>query len=260
MGECTLCSSRGQASVELLIVLGAVFVLILFFIVFASNLLSDMDTQQDNRDATLAVQSLADAAEFVFAQGDGTKKLVAVKIPYAVVFNSTKTFIGRPQGSAPGTTSTMISMFLHNSNVFALTTVPLVGAFPQSPGVHYINVTSHGTFVSIGQELVAVSPSSINFAMNREETRSATATFDIGSIDPVMVDLVPDWPYDSITLSVSPSSFYGSNVSVPVLFTFTTPSNAGGIYPAAVNVTATQAGSSFSETLSIPISLEVRAG
>ena len=219
-----------------------------------------MDTQQDNRDARLAVQDLADAADFVFAQGDGAKKSVVVKLPYATIFNPAMTFIGHPQGSTPNAARNTISVYLRNSNVIATTKAPLVGTFPSKPGVHTINVTSHGTFVSIGSGLLDISPSSVFLSMNREETRSATADFYISSLDPVIVGISPNWSYDPIQLTVSPSSFYGSNVSVPVLFTFTTDNKPAGIYPASANVVATQAGSNFSETFLIPISLEVRTG
>ena len=92
-------AKNGQAATELIIILGVALVVVVLFFVLSANMLTGARSQQNYDDARVSVQSLAEAADSVYAQGEGAARKVAITLPADTVFGSNYTYIGAPSSS-----------------------------------------------------------------------------------------------------------------------------------------------------------------
>ena len=250
----------GQASVELLEVLGVALLAILFVAVFASDMLADNQHQAEMRQARLTVQKLADAADYVYAQGAGATSAVRVDLPPSADYDPEKTFIGKP-ASAPGTASpNAINIHIYDSDVTAYSLAPLAGAFPANAGAHIINVTSQGGLVSIGGPLATLSQSSIFLAMKKGETRVAYANFQAVYSQPIVLNATYAWPYSNPSLDIQSPIMVAQQGPAQIALAFTTDSTHSGTYTGLLTVSAYPSGAPTQqmETYAMPITVEVQ--
>lgn len=252
---------RAQASVELIAILGIALLAILFFAVFSSGLLFDLGVQQDTRDARDTVQALAEAADAVYAQGEGASKAVRITIPPGAYFGQNETYIGKPANAPAGAPQNRINIRVGDSDVFATTRAPVAGTLPPTAGTYLLNVTSQGSYVSVGAALVGASPSEVKLLMRRNDTESSPIAFSVlSNASIIVVNITPDWNFTSPALSVSPSLFTSNGLgSMVVLANFTTNSLVAGIYTGQLNVSAYYASDpARKESFIIPISVEIQ--
>lgn len=252
----------GQASMELIAILGISFIVILFFVINASDIFSAIGAQQDYREASESVRLLAEEADHVYAQGDGATGMVFVTLPPSTDFGANSTYIGKPSSAPAGATPNAINIRLGNSDVTAYTRAPLSGAFPSPFGKYTLRVASHGSYVSIGPNLLDIKGSSVSASMGRSQTASAYLNFSIVADQDAVVNITSQWGYSSPTLSIAPTSFSGyGGANATVELNFTSDSNDAGIYSSELNVTVYKVGNpSVRETFKIPVTAEVYAG
>lgn len=249
----------GQASTELIMVLGVSLFAVMFFVFIASDSLLDVQAQQSMRDARDAANGLSAAADYVFAQGPGATTSVEIRLPQGTDFSPDRTFVGRPAGASAGEPSNAININVRGTDVSASSSVPIAGTLPGSPGTHIINVTSRGTFVSIGTGIADATPSSVFVSMRKNDYVLATVALNIRSSRNVVVNITSQWGHANVSLGVSPSNFYGADVSVPVSLVFQANSSTGGTYNSKLIVDAYEAGSpALRQSFSVPITLDVR--
>ncbi len=92
----------GQASMELISILGISLIVILVFSVLSSDFLTSIAVNRNYADAQDAVKRLANAADAVYAQGEGAVEIVQIKIPSnANLMRLLEPHLNRPVGRPP---------------------------------------------------------------------------------------------------------------------------------------------------------------
>jgi|GEM_PF-1877855 len=250
-------SNRAQVSVELIAMLGIALFGAIFFAILASDTLLDIQSQKDVRDARMAARSIADAADYVFAQGDGAMQAVSITLPPTTDFNPNRTYVGVPPSFIALSSPNTVSIGLSWTDLSANSKAPLSGSLPRTSGTHIVNVTSRGTFVSVGG-LVDCSPASVYGTMPSGGSRLLTTNLQIRSQNNVVVNITPQWPHDNPSLEVSPSFFYGALVKVPLSLKFTCQGNCSGTHTGSLVVQAydSMLGSQAIETFGVPLTVE----
>jgi hypothetical protein len=240
---------NGQAAAELITILGVALVVALLFFMLSATMLQDARVQQNYDDARNSVNALSEAADSVYAQGEGATRKVMITLPVDTVFGSNTTFIDQNG----------ISINVKGSAVFAMTRPSLVGQFPSTAGKYTMRVTSKGALVEIYPYLVDVNKYSVSITMGTTENRSAQITVTRVSGEAVNVTPTWNWLFDNMNLSLAPSVGFlandrGSAVTVNVNTMGATP----GIYNSQITLTAIGATSGTTDTINIPISVNVR--
>jgi hypothetical protein len=248
---------KAQSSVEIIVFLGVALIFVLVFIAISSNTLIDMKQQQEMSAAKQAASKLADAADYVYFQGDGASVQVQITLPQSANLSPNATYIGKPPSASPSAPSNMININVLGTDVTAYARASLSGSLPSSPGTYVLNVTSHGTFVNIGEELLSALPSSVHLTVASGETAFYYITFSSSSPSPVFVNISKSWQ-NQPSLSVFPSSFSFSKGAAAVRLNFTTNESDRGLYEGYLVVNATSTTSPWlNASFTIPVSLKV---
>ena len=136
---------RGQSAVELMIILAVGLVVLLGIMGLFFDVETNVSGQVEQRKARNAVDSLADAAEMVYQQGEGSRTRVYVSFPEEVNYINI--------------TNNLILMNLYvggkERNVYRSLGFNLSGAFPVTPGNAYLYVESKASSVVISQNIVS---------------------------------------------------------------------------------------------------------
>ena len=248
----------GQAAAELIIILGVALVIVVLFFVLSANMLTGARVQQNYDDAHASVTALVEAADSVYSQGEGAVRKVAITLPSGTVFGGNTTFIGRPSDQ-PLASQNGISINVNGTTLFGQTQTSLVGQFPSTVGKYSMRVTSRGAYVEIYPYLVDVDKYSVTVVMAQNETRSTSLTLTRSSSEDVTVQPTMNWGFSSINLTTSPSgNFTASQYGSQVTFTVSSGNATAGMYNSQMTLTATGATSGTTETINIPISVNVR--
>ena len=248
----------GQAAAELIIILGVALVVVVLFFVLSANMLTGARAQQNYDDARISVQSLIEAADSVYAQGEGATRKVMVTLPGDTVFGGNQTYIGAPD-SMPLAAQTQININVNGTDVNGISRTSLTGQFPTSAGKYPMRVTSKGAYVEIYPYLVDVDKHSVAIAMARGETRSTQIVVTRVSAEDVTVEPVLNWGFTDVTLSIDPSAtFDASSQGTLLTVSVTANSIASDIYNSQITLNAIGEESGTSEAINIPISVNVR--
>ncbi|MFA6907509.1 MAG: hypothetical protein WC263_01650 [Candidatus Micrarchaeia archaeon] len=248
----------GQAATELIIILGVAMVVVVLFFFLSATMLTDAKTQQNYDDARLSVQELAEAADSVYAQGDGATRKVVITLPGDTVFNANYTYIGAP-ASSPLAAQNGININVNGTDVSWYSGASLTGQFPAKAGKYPMRVTSKGAYVEIYPYLVDVDKHSVAIVMAPGEARSSQFTVTRVSAEGVSVEPSQNWGFTDVTMGMSPSATFeanprGSTLTVSVNATW----DAAGIYNSQITLTALGEESGTAETINIPVSVNVR--
>lgn len=249
----------GQASAELLIILGISLMIILLFSAFSADFLSDLSSQSSIDEAQDTVSKLAFAADSVYSQGEGASVILLVHIPENTNLSSNLTYIGRPSSSGSAVPSTRINMRVGDTDVAASTRASLVGSFPAATGTQYMRIESKGSYVSIGNHLLDANIQSIFKSMARSEQRNQTITFCKATNGTVNVSLQYAWAFPNVALNATPTSFMlNPPPCANVVVSMTSNAAAGGLYNTELEVSANS--SNYSERFYLPITVDVQVG
>jgi len=251
---------EGQAAAELIIILAVAMVVVVMFFFLSANMLTGARVQQNYDDAHASVAALVEAADSVYSQGEGAVRKVSITLPGGTVFGSNTTFIGRPSDQ-PLASQNGISINVNGTAMFGQTETSLVGQFPSTAGKYSMRVTSRGAYVEIYPYLMDVDKYSVTIVMAQNETRSSTLTLTRSSGEAVTIQPTLNWGFSGIgvNLTTSPSgSFTASEYGSQIVFTVSSGSAPAGMYNSQMALTATGATSGTTETINIPISINVR--
>ncbi len=250
---------KAQASLELLAILGVALIYILFFSIFASSSVLDIQSQNDLHTAQLSASKLTQAADYVMSQGDGASEVVSVTLPSSVNFSGDATFVGKPPSASSSTPSNEINIKVRGLDASAYSQAALTGSLPSSQGTYALNVTSHGTFVNIGDEPLSADPSRVYLSMQRNQNALSYVVFSSYFPQPVHVDVSALWFNTGPGLSVAPSQFVLYNGTSTVRLNFTSDSYDGGLYEGSLAVSATTLGPTSTQlNFTVPISVRVQ--
>ena len=251
--------SRGQASVELIAILGVALVTILMFMALSLNFLSTTNLQKDQEAAQDSVQKLAQAADSVYAQGEGASDAVVITLPQTASFDPNQTYIGKPQGAGPSVPSTQIGVNVAGTELYAITSEPVQGSFPPTPGVHSMRVYSAGGYVAISPDIASLYQQSVFVSMASGETRTEALTLRKLVTEAVSAGISQSWNYSGVSLSLPASSFNLSVTGTSVQFNVSADSSASGLYSSQLVIFAQGLSSGDNETFIIPITVSVHA-
>jgi hypothetical protein len=136
---------KAQASVELLIILAIAMTLLGAIIVSGSRQMAHGQTMLRLTQARSAVNDLANAADVVYREGEGSVRKVSVTIPDAVAPD--KVFV---DGKFIN-----IGVYVEGgeTDVNALSVAELFGELPKTPGTYWVFVGAKGGCVVIGTEI-----------------------------------------------------------------------------------------------------------
>src|SRR3989344_2064078 len=116
---------KGQASVELLVILAAALVVLISIISFSNNSITDLNKEKLVQTAKTSVNDLKNAANDVFAQGVGAKKQVYFVVPEGV---------NQPSSGIIGQS---IVLNLLGSDIYAKANTQITGQIPTTTGGHW---------------------------------------------------------------------------------------------------------------------------
>ena len=249
----------GQAATELVIILGVALVVVVLFFALSANMLTGARTQQGYDDARMTVQALVEAADSVYAQGEGATRKVAITLPGSTVFGANYTYIGAPDSSFAAQNG--ININVNGTDMPGLSRTSLTGQFPAKAGKYTMRVTSRGAYVEIYPYLVDVDKRSVTVVMARGETRSAQITVTRVSAEKVTVEPSRNWGFTDVTMAIDPqSAFDASSMGTVITVTVTATSAASDIYNSQITLNAVGSDSGTSETINIPVSVNVVGG
>jgi len=246
---------KAQVSAEFIIIVAILAILVVAALSLSVGRISDMAKRQTADDAHYSVQSLADAADFVYWQGEGATRIVTIRLPSDT--DLAGAYIGGPPGSSEDLRGTLM-ISVNGNNYTAQSAADLNGSFPNSTGMHNMKVVSRGTYVSITPQLFDLGSYAIFVSMGQNQTRSksfmaySTTGFD------VPVNISYNWDYGGIAnISIAPLIFNattgGTNISINV----TSGNTAGGPYTSQISFTA---GGASEDRINVPVSIDVQAG
>ena len=252
-------SRAGQASVELIAILGVSLVVILMFMALSLNFLSSTNLQKDEETARDTVQKLAQAADFVYAQGEGASEVVAIMLPGTASFDPNQTYVGKPQSAGFAVPSTQIKVNVLGTDVYATTSEPVHGSFPSSPGVHSMRVYSAGSYVVISPNIASLDRQSVFVSMASGETRSETLTLRSLVTEPVSAGIYQSWNYSDVSVSFPASPFNVQVGGTKVSLGISAGAAADGLYSSQLVILAQELASGDNETFIVPITVNVHA-
>lgn len=135
-------SNKGQTSVEITVILGIMLLVLVIFLVANTNTSAIFQSKFSKDQVQNSLDSVASAAEFVYAQGSGAKKEVLITVPNSVqsasVGNRTLTFNLFPTGD-----------FESSVPVYKIVDFTISGSLPTSSGNYIIQVKSLGGYVNV---------------------------------------------------------------------------------------------------------------
>jgi len=238
---------RGQAAVELVVIL-AVSLLVLFVIIsISSQYLAELGTSKVMAEARNSAEDLAAAARQVYYQGEGSRQQVYVRIPEGV--NSSKT----------GISERTIVINVLGTDVLARTDFEIRGSIPKAPGGYSVWVTAKRGYVLIGTLSLSAEPSLLSihfFSKNSSQSSQRYVTFRNDGGSDIDVELKLNFTPGEVNASLSNPS--DSSFSLPpsgykeVGLDFNVAENAFGSYSGTLYANA-----SNGDELSIGMSVDV---
>ncbi|MBT3985279.1 hypothetical protein HOD38_01000 [archaeon] len=137
-------NKRGQASTEMIIILGIALIVIAILVVNSQTTLFSVKDQYRENQARIAVDDIVSAAEFVYQQGLGAKTEVFVTLPSTM--------------SHTNVTSDYISITFENGNsVVSSIDFNVTGSLPSDDGSYWIEVESRSSYVLISTNVSEIS-------------------------------------------------------------------------------------------------------
>ena len=246
---------RGQISAEFISILGIGLLIVLLFLALSASRLFDVNQQQNYDNAHTSVSALAEAANSVYAQGEGASRVVSVVLPGNTEFS--KSYIGSPAGS--GAVANMIDININGTDTVSITDAPLSGSFPSTPGTYQMEVLSRGSYVSIITYLIDLDSYSISISMGKNQTRGAMVRAYRTSAEGVNLTAYSGWNFPgAVNLSVSPSSFQATPAGTVISLQFNSSSGASGFYSSQLIIAAQGDASGANESITVPITVNVK--
>ena len=238
--------SRSQAAMEYLVILAVSFMVIASLVSIVSSQSSEMIKVSDESNARLAASKIGSAAREVFAKGKGSRNIVTYSLPDS--YDPADSYIAND------------TLVLHvGSSDFSYSTgVELHGSLPDNPGYGILTVENMGSYVSIGNDSLALSKSQLSFfiSLGGNESLQIDVTNNYPSTANVTVAL-PDLSPDAV-LSASPAF---ATVGTGQVATFTVgakSTGASGSFIGDAGIHAEYPG--FFDDRILPISVDVAQG
>ncbi|NYZ74536.1 VWA domain-containing protein [Candidatus Micrarchaeota archaeon] len=237
--------SNAQASVEFLLILAVSMVVIMMIVILAQQQITTVQAEKDSMDAQNSLLDLSSAAREVYAQGEGSKKLVFIRLPSS--YEPSRSFVGNKsiQIRAAGTDHVSVENF----NVR--------GYLPGTPGGHWVWVTSEGNRVRIGLAMMELDKNRIYVVMDSNSSASRSFSIKNAWVRNISVETATTWTTADVQMSGVPSAFQLSvNGSELINVQFASSAESAGFYIGAIELDASD-GTGAVETVTVPVTVEV---
>ncbi|MEM4389356.1 MAG: hypothetical protein QXG98_01700 [Candidatus Micrarchaeia archaeon] len=185
---------RGQSTVEFLAILAVALAVLVVVIALSSEQITDVGKARARADVRAAARELATAANQVYHQGAGARRLVAIRLP--VGYNASRSFIA----------NRTIGINYEGSDYLATADVEVEGTLPSSPGTHYLWVVARAGYVTIGPRALVFLPGLILVtatAANYRQSKSAYLNVSNEGNEPINVTLALFWSESAVNVSFS---------------------------------------------------------
>jgi len=236
---------KAQTSVEFLLILAASMFIIVIIAILVQSQINTVQTQKNSMDAKNSLLDLSSAAKEVYAQGEGSKKLVYVQLPSSYEANQSFVINKTIWIRAAGTDYVSIENF----NVH--------GRLPNTPGSHWVWVVSEGNRVRIGDAMMELNKNRIYLVMNSDTTTTESFTVENIWIKNIDINTHTTWTTADVTLSGVPLTFQLSvNETDLIQLQFVAGSGSSGVYYGGIELNADD-GYGATESTTIPITVVV---
>jgi len=238
---------KGQAAIELMIILGVALAVLLFILSFSNEQIADINQDRQLKTAQTAANEIVSAANDVYFQGTGARKKVFYEVPSGI------------DEAQSGIENQTVVFKVLGSDVFAQAKVQISGSLPTGPGGHWVWLESKEGYVSIGIEYVSLSESAIYKVMGQDTNanKTITVTNDYSGNAQVVIELT--WSHSDVTLSISDSGFLVNASSTSnVDFNFSAGESASGTYSGETQFNISYNGSD--QNIIVPITVEIAPG
>ena len=138
--------SRGQASLETMLLFAAVLIMVLVIGLVLPSTVSGGENIRQMLLARQSVQEVASAANEVFLAGEGASKTIWIELPSG--FDNTTSFVGNQSSGTTWKNRKLVDInMLSVGDIFAVSRAPMCGQWPAVYGKYRVNVTYNGTTV-----------------------------------------------------------------------------------------------------------------
>lgn len=236
---------KGQAAVELLIILAVSMVALIAIYGYSFSTMTGLNKQGLLNEAQSSVNSLATAADDVYRQGIGARKEVFFSVPSGV------------DQDKSGIENDVFILNVLDSDVFAKPETCLLGEIPTGSGGHRVWLTAQSQCVFVGTERINVDKTSsyVTLAPSETELDSVTVTNNGSEITTIFV--TQSWTHTGVTLAAAPSTFsLNAGQQQTVTLTYASTASAAGNYVGSLKVNAYFA-SFADENIFLPANAEI---
>lgn len=212
-------SRRGQAAVEMIILLGITLVIFSSVLTFSIDATERSDETVRLAQAQAAVQDVTEAADSLYAEGVGAKTEVYVTIPSGM----------NPEGTYLASNVANLNLYVRGNphDIPASSKATLCGELPTTPGGHRVMLQVRDACIHVGEGVLLITPGSLDFLTppgntdtqqisvtnGGSEAIEINTTWDQGDIpDSISVGILPS----ELSLGVGDSSTVGLSVTVPL--------------------------------------------
>ena len=238
--------SRGQSSVELLIILAVSLTILSALVSFTTEHVSNVQKQQSVDSARDSVNRLVREINQVYLSGPGNVRDVVLPFPSGI------------DASNSLLSNNSIILRVYGTDVSASAIPALQGSVPTSQGLIRIRLISYANYVAISLVSVVSDTDTIYVATARDSNESFTVTLTNFNSSIAISVLSLAWSHSHVGAALSSSSITllpGESESFDI--DFNAGATAYGNYVGTLTVSSSVSGSV--EQISIPINVEVFA-
>ncbi len=234
-----------QTSVEFLSILAIAVVVIMIIVILAQGQINTVQNIKSQADAKNSILDLSSAAREVYAQGEGSRKLVFIQLPGSY----------ESDYSAVGNNS--IRIRVAGTDYVSAESFYVHGYLPTSAGGHWVWVISEGSRVRIGDAMLELDKNWIYVVMNADTTSSTSFRVKNIWIRNFNVSTVTSWTSTDVTMNGVPLSFsLAADGSNTITLNFVSNSVSGGLYTGQISLIADD-GSGSTDRVEVPVTVDV---
>jgi hypothetical protein len=218
---------------------------IIMIVLLSQQQITSVQSQKDDMDTQNALLDLSSAAREVYAQGEGSKKLVFIRLPSS--YEPNQSFVGNKSIRIRAAGTDHVS--LENFNVR--------GYLPSTSGGQWVWVVSEGNRVRIGLAMMDLTRNRIYVVMDANTTASQSFTVKNVWVRSIDVNTATAWTASEVAMSGVPSSFQlDVNDTTLITVQFDAGPDSGGFYTGEITLSASD-GEGAMETTTVPVTVEV---
>jgi len=219
---------KGQAAVELLIILAVSMVALIAIYSYSSNSMAEMNRQNVVDQAQTSIDRLAVAADDVYTQGVGAKKKVLFIVPVSV------------DESKSGIEEDSFVLNVLKTDVFAKPNSCLQGSLPVTKGSHWVWLTAKEQCVFVGTEHITVDKTSSYVTLSQSDSDDDVIIITNNAGETGYVFLTESWTHSDVSFEHDITSFsFGPVINQQaVTLTYTSNASASGNYPGMLYIGA----------------------